>query len=133
MFQRFSNMFSKSSPSLLRQEWQLQYSPTTWGTLRKQFTKPLEQVAAPPSTFSNDVARSDYLLASSAVVIGCFFSTKCINVPFREIKPFLQPGNKLKSGLHTKGPLAQSLLPASFLYFDLFLRACVRQHWGLIQ
>ena len=29
--------------------WHLQYSPTVWGTLRKQFTKPSEQVAAPPS------------------------------------------------------------------------------------
>ena len=29
--------------------WQLQYSPTAWGTLRQKFTKPSEQVAAPPS------------------------------------------------------------------------------------
>ena len=38
--------------------WQLQYSPTAWGTIRKHFTKPLEQVAAPPSTrwsISSDV------------------------------------------------------------------------------
>ena len=31
--------------------WQLHYSPTACGTLRKQFTKLLEQVVAPPSTY----------------------------------------------------------------------------------
>ena len=47
LFRRFCNMCSISSPHLLGQ---LQYSPTACGTLRKKFTKPSEQVAAPPST-----------------------------------------------------------------------------------
>ena len=37
-------------PLLAWATWQLKCSPTACGTLRKQFTKPSEQVTAPPSS-----------------------------------------------------------------------------------
>ena len=48
---RFVKCFLKVS--LAWAAWQLQYSPTAWGTLRKQFTKPSEQVAGPPGSASS--------------------------------------------------------------------------------
>ena len=43
-------MFFQKFPLLAWAAWQLQYSLTALGTLRKQFTNPSEQVATPPSS-----------------------------------------------------------------------------------
>ena len=55
-------MFSESSPLLAWAAWQLQDSPTACGTLRYLFTKPLEQVAAPPGT---------YYIVQLSIIIEC--------------------------------------------------------------
>ena len=44
---RFCNMFSRSSSCFTWAAWQLQFSPTACGTLRKHVTKPFPQPAAP--------------------------------------------------------------------------------------
>ena len=80
---RFRNMFSGSSPFLARVAWQLQFSPTACGTLRKRVTKPFPQPAAPDciSMTGGGGLRLDFVDFDSGVPLTFFICLAISTLP----------------------------------------------------